>query len=54
MSKKRISSLIIGLILGLVLIGLWLSFTELDQIILKIREVDKSLVLLAAVIYVMA
>lgn len=54
MPRKSVLSLIVGLILGLILIALWISYTELDQIMERIREVNPTLVIRAAVVYILA
>ncbi|HOH47092.1 MAG TPA: lysylphosphatidylglycerol synthase transmembrane domain-containing protein [Candidatus Cloacimonadota bacterium] len=54
MPKKSVLSLIVGLILGLILIALWFSYTEFDQILLRIRDVNTGLVVRAAIVYVLA
>lgn len=54
MPRKRLYSLILGLILGLVLLALWMSYTEFGLILQKIREIDPKLVLAAAGVYISA
>ena len=54
MNRKRLYSLLLGLFLGLVLIALWMSYTELDIILQKIRSVNPGLVAAAALIYISA
>ncbi|HPS38245.1 MAG TPA: lysylphosphatidylglycerol synthase transmembrane domain-containing protein [Candidatus Cloacimonadota bacterium] len=54
MHKKRLLSLIMGLVIGLALIAVWLSYTELGTVLQLIRKVNVQLVVFASIIYVMA
>ncbi|HNX37009.1 MAG TPA: lysylphosphatidylglycerol synthase transmembrane domain-containing protein [Candidatus Cloacimonadota bacterium] len=54
MHKKRLLSLILGLVIGLALIAVWLSYTELGTVLQLIRKVNVQLVVFASIIYVMA
>ena len=54
MSRKRILYLIIGLIIGIVLIILWLHYIDLDELVVRMREVNTRLVFWATISYLAA
>lgn len=52
--KKSLLSFIIGLILGLVLLGLWLYHTDFDVLLQALSNINKLQVVWAGVFYVLA
>lgn len=54
MPRKRLYSLIFGLVAGLVLIAIWLSYTEFSNVVSLIKGVRPDLVLIASLIYISA
>lgn len=54
MSRKRFLFLIIGLAIGIVLILLWLNYIDVDELLERMRSIDKNLVIWASLAYLSA
>ncbi len=51
MPRKRLISIVLGAILGIVLLLLWLRFVDVGLLLLRLREVRLNYVLTAALVY---
>ncbi|MBW6514510.1 MAG: flippase-like domain-containing protein [Candidatus Syntrophosphaera sp.] len=54
MSRKRLLFLLIGLAIGIVLILLWLNFIDIDDLLVRMRSIDRNLVIWASLAYLSA
>ncbi len=54
MSRKRIILLISGLAIGIILILLWLSYIDVNELLTRLRGIRKDLVIYASVVYLSA